>query len=81
MSESLACRTLIRLITEYLEGALPEAERRRFEEHLMRCDGCSAYVEQMRKTIAVTGSLRAEDLEPAMREALVGAFRGWRGSA
>jgi anti-sigma factor RsiW len=29
----------VELVTDYLEGALPDAERLRFEAHLAECDG------------------------------------------
>jgi anti-sigma factor RsiW len=32
------------LVTEYLEGTLPPAERERFELHLSACDGCTNYL-------------------------------------
>jgi len=44
----MTCRELVELVTEYFEGALDEAERERFEEHLAACPGCEHYVEQMR---------------------------------
>jgi RNA polymerase sigma-70 factor, ECF subfamily len=58
----LSCRELVELVTDYLEGRLPEAERRRFEEHLGGCDGCTAYVEQFRRTITTVGALSEDDV-------------------
>jgi anti-sigma factor RsiW len=77
----LACQELVELVTSYFEGALPRRDRRRFEAHLDACDGCSAYVEQMRVTIQVTGTLREEDVDPRARDALLHAFRDWRAGA
>jgi anti-sigma factor RsiW len=74
----LPCQELVELVTDYLEGALPPAERERFELHLAGCDGCTAYVEQMRTTIRLTGRLRPEDIGDDAREALTRAFRDWR---
>jgi len=68
---------MVELITDYLEGALPRSERRRFEAHLAGCEHCSEYLAQMRLTIAATGRLRAEDLTPAMREEFSAIFAGW----
>jgi anti-sigma factor RsiW len=75
---SLACRQLVELVTAYLESALPAPERARVEAHLAACPNCARYLEQMRQTIAATGRLSEEDLEPAAREALLGAFRTWK---
>jgi anti-sigma factor RsiW len=74
----LSCREVVELVTDYLEGRLAWSDRVRFERHLAGCDGCTAYIEQMRAGIAVAGTLREEDLEPAVRDALLEAFRGWR---
>ena len=74
---SVTCRELVELVTDYLEGALPRADRRRFEKHIAACDACTAYIEQIRLTIAATGELKEEEIEPAAREALLAAFRGW----
>ena len=38
--EPLSCRALVELVTDYLEGALPDATRLRFEEHLAACADC-----------------------------------------
>ena len=74
----LSCAELVELVTEYLEGGLAPEERRRFDEHVAVCEGCAAYLEQMRATIATTGRLRETDLPPALEERLLDAFRGWR---
>jgi predicted anti-sigma-YlaC factor YlaD len=76
--ESLSCQELVELVTDYLEGALSEAERARFEEHLRPCGGCRGYVEQMRQTIEVVGRLSVDVLTPEAERDLLEAFRGWR---
>jgi anti-sigma factor RsiW len=78
VSSRLTCKKLVELVTEYLEEALSPGDRERFEAHLMKCDGCGAYVDQMRKTIALAGRLHERDIEPAAREKLLAAFRDWR---
>jgi len=74
----LTCQELVELVTDYLEDALSPAERARFEEHLSMCSGCRAYVEQLRDTIRLAGTLSEDDLSPRMRDDLLGAFRAWR---
>jgi anti-sigma factor RsiW len=74
----LTCRELVELVTDYLEGALPREQRRAFERHLEGCDGCTAYVEQMRETIRLAGRVDEEALEPELRAGLLDAFRGLR---
>jgi anti-sigma factor RsiW len=74
----LSCRELVELVTAYLEGELPVGARKRFEAHLSQCDGCSAYLEQMRTTIRLSGMLSVEDVSPEAEQALLRAFRGWK---
>ena len=76
----LMCRELVEVITDYLEGSMPARERARFEAHLAGCDACTAYVEQMRITIRLTGRLDERDLDADTRAALMHAFHGWAGS-
>jgi predicted anti-sigma-YlaC factor YlaD len=77
LDRELTCAELVELVTDYLEEDLSARDRERFEEHLVFCDGCGNYLEQMRLTIDVTGALREDDLPPALQERLLEAFRGW----
>jgi anti-sigma factor RsiW len=76
----LRCQELVELITDYLEGALPAADVRRFDVHLAECDGCTSYLEQMRETIDALGHIPAESLSPEASEQLLWAFRDWHDS-
>ena len=79
LDRELACQEVVELVTAYLDDALEPADRERFEEHIVFCDGCDNYLEQMRTTVRVTG--RVEQRLPAGLEAqLLEAFRGWRAS-
>ena len=76
----IACQELVELLTDYLEGALPPAEVAAVDAHLADCDGCAAYLDQMRVTIARLGSVPVETITPAARDALLAAFAGrWPG--
>jgi len=57
----MPCQELVEVITDYLEGALPERDRIRFEEHLAVCAKCREYMEQFRRTIQAVGSVREDD--------------------
>jgi anti-sigma factor RsiW len=78
MAEALSCQELVELVTDYLEDALSPEERRRFEEHVGSCGGCGRYVEQLRETIRLVGSLDPEAISPEAEAALLQAFRGWK---
>ena len=74
----MPCQELVEVITDYLEGTLSPEERLRFEEHLAGCDGCRAYLEQMRVTIRLTGALKTDSIPEGVREQLLTAFRDWK---
>jgi anti-sigma factor RsiW len=76
--DEMACRELVELLTDYLEDALPAAERVRLETHLADCDGCTAYMEQIRAAIRLTGMLAEEQIPDDARAALLEVFRAWR---
>ena len=63
----LACVDFVEIVTEYLEGTMSVKERRRFEEHLAACPGCTAYLKQIRETIRAVGSVTEEDLSAPAR--------------
>jgi anti-sigma factor RsiW len=77
----MPCQELVEVITDYLEGALPERDRNRFEEHLEACGKCQEYVAQFRRTIAAVGVVRESELDPEVRAGLMEAFRGWSRSS
>jgi Putative zinc-finger len=79
ISEDLTCQELVELVTDYLEGGLSSEDRDRFEQHVVLCDGCAFYLEQMRMTIAVTGLLTEESLSPDAQDRLLEIFRDWKG--
>jgi anti-sigma factor RsiW len=79
MHDDLACQELVELITDYVEGKLPSAQRARFELHLAACTSCRLYLEQMRQTIGALGRLPLEAITAEAQQALVSAFRGWKG--
>jgi anti-sigma factor RsiW len=76
--KELVCQEMVELITDYLEGGLSRAQRRRFEAHIAKCEHCTEYLEQMRATIRLTGDLRAEDMTPEMSAEFAALYRRWR---
>jgi anti-sigma factor RsiW len=74
----IVCQQAVELVTDYLEGVLPRADRRRFEAHLAGCPHCTEYLAQMRKTIELTGGLTPDDLTPQMQGEFITLYRQWR---
>jgi len=74
-SLQLSCRELVELVTDYLEGTLDPARLAALDAHLLGCDGCDTYVEQMRQTVAALRGLgNGETVSPATRRAVLAAF-------
>jgi hypothetical protein len=55
----LACKQLVELAADYLEGALSPELKARFEAHLAGCDGCTTYLSQTQQIIAELRGLSA----------------------
>jgi anti-sigma factor RsiW len=76
------CKMLVELVTEWLEGELPEPTRSELELHVATCAGCIAYIEQMRTTQAALARLESvetiEPPEPGVRDELLAVFRARR---
>jgi predicted anti-sigma-YlaC factor YlaD len=75
----LTCREMVELVSDHLEGALADHDRALFEQHLVLCDGCTAYLDQMRRTVALVGRLRDHVLDLPSRDRLLETFRAWAG--
>ena len=74
----LTCQDFVELVTDYLEGALDEDTRRRFEEHLALCPGCDTYLSQMKETATRLGEIPVESLSAETQSTLLSAFRDFR---
>jgi anti-sigma factor RsiW len=76
--ETIACQTVVELVTDYLDSALTPAAEARVEAHLAGCPDCSAHLDQTRTTIRALGHLADRQVNPAARHELVCAFEFWR---
>ena len=59
----MPCRDFVELVTAYLDGALPPAERARCDEHVRTCAGCRAYLAQMELVVTTLGEPRRSEEE------------------
>jgi anti-sigma factor RsiW len=78
--QPLTCQDLVELVTDYLEGALSEVDRARFEEHISLCPMCQVHLEQLRMTVRELGQLRERDIDPEILVEMQERFRDWRSS-
>lgn len=74
-SNDLTCVELAGLVTDYLEDALPLADRQRFEAHLQTCSRCACHLKQFRATTALLSELREESIPAPVLDDLLRAFR------
>jgi len=72
------CNELVELVTAYLDGSLDLDARERFDLHLLECDGCANYLQQVQATVSTVGKIPFDELEPAFRARLLDAFKDWR---
>jgi anti-sigma factor RsiW len=75
------CRQVVELMTDYLDGALSPGDRAKFEEHIAGCDGCRAYLAQLRMTREVVGRLADEPIPQSVEDELLKAFKDWKSKA
>ena len=73
----MSCKEFVELVTDYFDGALPDEDVRRFEQHIQDCFWCGRYLEQMRATIDTVGRIEEDDLSPTAKDALLHEFRDW----
>lgn len=72
--DDVQCREVVDVLTDYLEGAMPPEQRAALEQHLLTCEGCTNYVEQLRMSIALTGRLQEEDVPPQVMDRILNMF-------
>lgn len=77
LPQELTCKRVVEIVTDYLEGRMHLRDRTSFEHHLVYCVGCTAYLQQVRQTIAVAGAAKEPPGAAAQAE-LVRMFRGWK---
>ncbi len=77
----IRCAEAIELVTLHLDDALDDRDRRLFDRHVDECTGCTRYVAQIRRTIALTRrvlehtSVAAQPRDDELRAAFVARRR------
>ena len=75
--DEITCQQFVELVTEYFEGALQAHTLSQVEEHLVMCDWCVTYVQQMQATISSLRELRQERA-PEPPDSVLAALRDRR---
>jgi len=76
----MRCREVVELMTAYLDGALSAADRAKFEKHISGCDGCRAYLAQLRTARMLMSRVADEPMAEPLKAELMNAFRNWKAS-
>ena len=77
----VACREFVELVTEHLEGSLPDDIERAIRAHLELCEPCVEYLDQMRTTVRLLGSMPTESLPPVVRNELLEVYSRLHGGS
>ena len=72
--DEVTCQQFVELVTEYFEGALEARTLSQVEEHLVMCDWCRTYTQQVHATIASLREL-GEVRSPEPPDSVLAALR------
>jgi anti-sigma factor (TIGR02949 family) len=61
------CSRIVSLLSDYVDGRLPDDIRRDLEQHLDGCSECTAFVGTFQSTVALLKSLTDEELPEELR--------------
>jgi predicted anti-sigma-YlaC factor YlaD len=78
-AEEVTCQQFVELVTDYFEGALGPRTLNQVEEHLVLCDWCVTYAQQMGQTAATLHELK-DELSEKPPEAVLRALRARKGT-
>ena len=69
------------MVTDYLGGRLSAEDQARFDHHLSTCPPCTAYLAQMKTTLAVAAELGSAGAptDDEVADRLARVFRRWHG--
>jgi anti-sigma factor RsiW len=79
-ADEVTCQQFVELITDYFEGTLGQRTLSQVEEHLVMCDWCVTYAEQMKATIVALQKLR-RPASPDPPVAALAALRSKKGAS
>jgi hypothetical protein len=66
----ISCQDVVDFCLDYLEDALPEAEKTRFRSHLSACGECGAFFETYRRTPEVSRDALATEMPAPIKDAV-----------
>jgi len=73
------CRDMSELVTDYLERAISIRKRLNMWWHLVRCEACRHYYDQMRRTISLLRGMPPNQLDTGTEDSVVATARRRQG--
>ena len=64
----MTCREVIDFLLEYRSGELSASERAEFEQHLVECPDCAAYLKSYEETIKLGKAVFADPEAPVPQD-------------
>ncbi len=77
----IACQEFVELVTDHLEGTLPEEVEQAIAAHLELCEPCRIYLQQIRSTATALRTLPTPTLPQPARDRLLDVFTTLHGGA
>lgn len=68
----ITCADALELLTDFLEEALSPADRARLHQHLAGCEACAAYLDQLRTTVTLVGTMKGDDAFEVNEQTMAG---------
>jgi hypothetical protein len=78
-TQAIRCAEFVELVTDWMEGHLPEPVRTEIEEHLLICPPCVIYVQQIKAAVEAMRTADAPSAPILRRDELLAAFRASQG--
>lgn len=57
----ITCADAVERMTDFLDAALTSDDHERLSEHLAGCQACAVYLDQLRQTVTIVGTIRGND--------------------
>ena len=73
-----SCRAFYQVLSDYLDGALEEADAEHVRGHIDACPPCGVYLDQFRVVYEATGKVSADDLPDDFCEVMERVLGKWK---
>jgi hypothetical protein len=71
------CNELVEKVTDYLDGALPQEDQVRWQQHVAVCVGCVGHLDEVDTMLGLMSSIEPEPIDCGLEDNLVSIYRQW----